>query len=88
MKGFSGFSNLIEAAAKMSGKTVKNMADAMMDGSMMEDQSEKIKEKRIKSSGKSVGKFPKFKKKKTFSADYEPGTIDGKILPGKKLKTN
>jgi len=61
MKGFSGFSNLIEAAAKMSGKTVKSMADAMMGGSMMEDQSEKIKEKRIKSSGKSVGKFPKSK---------------------------
>ena len=72
MKGFSGFSDLIEAAEKMSGKTVKNMADAMMDGSMMEDQSEKIKERRIR-------KIKSYKKK-TFSAGYEPGTISsGKI---------
>ena len=80
MKGFSGFSDLIEAAAKMSGKTVKSMADAMMDGSMMEDQSEKIKERRI-------GKIKSYKKK-TFSAGYEPGTIKKEILPDKKLKTN
>tara|TARA_R110001606_G_C14834425_1_gene584835 strand:+ start:169 stop:456 length:288 start_codon:yes stop_codon:yes gene_type:complete len=47
MKGFSGFSDLIQDAAMMTGKKVKEIATAMRDGSLVQETQKDINKKRI-----------------------------------------